>query len=173
MLSSWNTFRWPITFLSALKTPFSPLPPVSELRCVCNRSLESPGHKCFQAVLTSAVGGSCMFGCAIPLLTSFQMSPLCSIGKVSQDPHHWEEAPAICTMAGMPTSWCTVSKQQMLFCCSQAQGSSAIGVLQMLPWSFFFAQYPKTINLSDRRYVFILHLLLSLLDWYWDSIPLY
>lgn len=72
------------------KPPSSPLPPVSELRCVCNWSLESPGHKCFQAVLTLAVGQSCMFGCAIALLTSFQMSPPSSMGKVSQDPRYWE-----------------------------------------------------------------------------------
>lgn len=155
------------------KSPSSPPPPISELRCVCNWSLESPGHKCFQAALTLTVGGSCVFGCAIALLTSFQMSPLSSKGKASQDPRYWEEALAICTMAGMPTSWCPVSKQQMLFCCSQADCSSVIGALQMLHWSFFFAPYPETINLSGRRYVFILHLLLPLLDWRCDSIPLY
>lgn len=138
--SSWNTFRWPITCPSAShsESPFSsPLPPVSELRCVCNWSRESPGHKCFQAVLTLAVGGNCMFGCAIALLTSFQMSPSSSVGKVSQDPRYWEEAPVIHTMAGMPTPWRTVSKQHMPFCCSRAQCSSAIAVLHMLPWCLF------------------------------------
>jgi len=56
-----------------------------------------------------------MLGCAIALLTSFQMSPSSNPGKVSQDLHYWEEALIIYTMAGMAASWCTVSKQQMLF----------------------------------------------------------
>lgn len=119
------------------KSPSSRLyPPVSELRRVCNRSLESPGHKRFQAVLTSAVGGRCTFGCAIALLTSFQMSPLSSVGKVSQCVHYWEEALVIRT-TGMPASWRTVSKQQMLFCRSRAQCSSVTGVIHMFLWSLF------------------------------------
>lgn len=141
------TYNLSVCF-SHWKSPSSPPPPVSGLRCVCNRSLESPGHKCFQAVLTLAVGGSCVFGCATALLTGFRNSPSSGMGKVSQDPRYWEDALVICTMAGMPSAWCTVSKQQMLFCCSRARCGWVIGVLQMLPWSFFFAPYPETINLS-------------------------
>lgn len=54
------------------------------------------------------------------------------------------------------------------FCCSRAQFISVIGELHVLLWSLFFALYSETINQSDRRYVFIPHLLL---DWYHDSIP--
>lgn len=147
------------------KSPSCPLPPISELKCVCNWSRHQDRSVSRLSVLTLVVHGTCMFGCVIALLTSFQMSPSSSMGKLSQDLHYWEEALIIYTMAGMATSWCTVSKQQMLFCCSPAQFISVICVLQMLLWSFFFALYPETINLSDRRDVFILHLLLYLQDW--------
>lgn len=56
-----------------------------------------------------------MFGCAIAFLTSFQMSLLSNVRKVSQDPHDWEGGLVIHTMAGTPASRCPVSKQQMLF----------------------------------------------------------
>lgn len=93
------------------------------------------------------------------------MSLLSSVRTLSQDPHDWEEGLVIHAMAGMPASWCPISKQQMLF--AQAQHSLVTGVLQMLLWFFFFVPCHDTINPWDRRYV-----LLSLLDWSWGSIPL-
>lgn len=165
------TYNLSVCF-SHWKSPSSPPPPVSELRCVCNRSLESPGHKCFQAALTLAVGRSCVFGCATALLTSFRNSPSSSMGKESQD------SPLLGRCSGYlyngRHAYCLVYRFKTANAFLLLSGTVRLGDRSApnAPVILFLCTISWD-NKSVRRYVFIPHLLLSLLNRYCDSIPLY